>query len=28
MSPKKSSGPGLALQPLDVNQETLHEDRS
>jgi hypothetical protein len=22
---KKSSGPGAALQPLDINQETLHE---
>jgi hypothetical protein len=28
MPPKKSSGPGVALQPLDVNQETLHEARS
>jgi hypothetical protein len=28
MPPKKSSGPGAALQPLDVNQETLHEARS
>jgi hypothetical protein len=28
MSLKKSSGPGAALQPLDVNQETLREDRS
>jgi hypothetical protein len=25
---KKSSGPGAALQPLDVNQDTLHEARS
>jgi hypothetical protein len=25
---KKSSGPGAALQPLDVNQETLPEARS
>jgi hypothetical protein len=25
---KKSSGPGAALQPLDVNQETLREARS
>jgi hypothetical protein len=28
MPPKKSSGPGAALQPLDVNQETLSEARS
>jgi hypothetical protein len=28
MPPKKSSGPGAALQPLDVNQETLREARS
>jgi hypothetical protein len=28
MPPKKSSGPRAALQPLDVNQETLHEARS
>jgi hypothetical protein len=28
MPPKKSSGPGAALQPLDVNQETLCEARS
>jgi hypothetical protein len=28
MPPKKSSGLGAALQPLDVNQETLHEARS
>jgi hypothetical protein len=28
MSPKKTVGPGPALQPLDVNQETLHEARS
>jgi hypothetical protein len=28
MPPKKSSGPGAALQPLDVNQETLHKARS
>ena len=27
MPPKKSSGPGAALQPLDVNQETLREAR-
>jgi hypothetical protein len=26
--PKKSSGLGAALQPLDVNQETLREARS
>jgi hypothetical protein len=25
---KKTVGPGAALQPLDVNQETLHEARS
>jgi hypothetical protein len=28
MPPKKSSGLGAALQPLDVNQETLREARS
>jgi hypothetical protein len=28
MPPKKSSALGAALQPLDVNQETLHEARS
>jgi hypothetical protein len=28
MPPKKSSSLGAALQPLDVNQETLHEARS
>jgi hypothetical protein len=28
MTPKKSSGPGAALQPLDVNEETLREARS
>jgi DNA repair exonuclease SbcCD ATPase subunit len=28
MPPKKSSGLEAALQPLDVNQETLHEARS
>jgi hypothetical protein len=28
MPPKKSSGPGAALQPLDANQETLHKARS
>jgi hypothetical protein len=28
MPPKKSSGPGAALQPLDVNQDILHEARS
>jgi DNA repair exonuclease SbcCD ATPase subunit len=28
MPSKKSSGPGAALQPLDVNQETLREARS
>jgi formylmethanofuran dehydrogenase subunit E len=28
MPPKKTSTLGAALQPLDVNQETLHEDRS
>jgi hypothetical protein len=28
MLSKKSSGPGTALQPLDVNQETLREARS
>jgi hypothetical protein len=28
MSPKKSSGLGAALQPLDVNQDTLREARS
>jgi hypothetical protein len=28
MPPKKSLGLGVALQPLDVNQETLHEARS
>jgi hypothetical protein len=26
--PKKLSGPGAALHPLDVNQDTLHEARS
>jgi hypothetical protein len=25
MPPKKASGPGAALQPLDVNQDTLRE---
>jgi hypothetical protein len=28
MPPKKASGLGAALQPLDVNQETLCEARS
>jgi hypothetical protein len=28
MPPKKSSGLGAALQPLDVNQETLREASS
>jgi hypothetical protein len=28
MPPKKSSAPGAAMQPLDVNQETLREARS
>jgi hypothetical protein len=28
MPPKKTVGPGAALQPLDVNQETLREGRS
>jgi hypothetical protein len=28
MPPKKSSALGAALQPLDVNQETLREARS
>jgi uncharacterized sporulation protein YeaH/YhbH (DUF444 family) len=28
MLPKKTAGPGAALQPLDVNQETLREARS
>jgi hypothetical protein len=28
MPPKKSSRLGAALQPLDINQETLHEARS
>jgi hypothetical protein len=28
MPPKKTAAPGAALQPLDVNQETLHEARS
>jgi hypothetical protein len=28
MPSKKSSGPGAALQPLDVNQDTLREARS
>jgi hypothetical protein len=28
MPPKKIVGPGAALQPLDVNQETLREARS
>jgi hypothetical protein len=28
MPPKKTTGPGAALQPLDVNQETLREARS
>jgi hypothetical protein len=26
--PKKTTGPGATLQPLDVNQETLREARS
>jgi hypothetical protein len=28
MPPKKSSGLGAALHPLDVNQDTLREARS
>jgi hypothetical protein len=28
MSPKKSTVPGAALQPLDTNQEMLREARS
>jgi phosphoglycerate dehydrogenase-like enzyme len=28
MPPKKALGPGAALQPLDVNQDTLREARS
>jgi hypothetical protein len=28
MPPKKTSAPGAALQPLDVNQYTLREARS
>jgi hypothetical protein len=28
MPPKKLSGTGAALQPLDVNQDTLREARS
>jgi hypothetical protein len=28
MPSKKTAGPGAALQPLDVNQETLREARS
>jgi hypothetical protein len=28
MPPKKASGLGAALQPLDVNQDTLHKARS
>jgi hypothetical protein len=28
MPPKKALGLGAALQPLDVNQDTLHEARS
>jgi hypothetical protein len=28
MPPKKSSGTGAALQPLDVNQETLRETKN
>jgi hypothetical protein len=28
MSPKKTTVPGAALQPLDTNQETLHKARS
>jgi hypothetical protein len=28
MPPKKTAAPGAALQPLDVNQETLREARS
>jgi hypothetical protein len=28
MPPKKASGLGAALQPLDINQETLHEARN
>jgi hypothetical protein len=28
MPPKKSSGTGVALQPLDANHDTLREARS
>jgi hypothetical protein len=28
MSPKKTTAPGAALQPLDTNQKTLREARS
>jgi hypothetical protein len=28
MPPKKASGPGAALQPLDINQDTLCEAQS
>jgi hypothetical protein len=28
MPPKKTAGPGAALQPLDVNQETIRKARS
>jgi hypothetical protein len=28
MPPKKASGQGATMQPLDVNQETLHEART
>jgi hypothetical protein len=28
MPPKKTAAPGAALQPLDINQETLREARS
>jgi hypothetical protein len=28
LPPKKTTGPGAALQPLNVNQETLREARS
>jgi hypothetical protein len=28
MPPKKTAGPGAALQPLDVNQEALRKARS
>jgi hypothetical protein len=28
MPPKKTAAPGAALQPLNVNQETLREARS